>query len=133
MSEITRIGPEETFNSAPLGFSQVVTCKPGKMVFISGQTALDKNIEIPPGMTFENQLIKTLNNLRFSLEAAGATPADVTMLRVYIVDYDGSHMKFLEEDFKSFFGKNLPAQTWVGVSALAMPEILIEIEAIAVI
>ena len=128
-----RIQPPEIFNSAPFGFSQVVTADPGKMVFISGQTALNKEVEIPEGMNFENQLITTLNHLRFSLSAAGATPSDVTMLRIYIVGYHVSYMKYLEENMKDFFGTDLPAQTWLGVSALALPDILIEIEAIAVI
>lgn len=128
-----RIQPPEIFNSVPFGFTQVVVADPGKMVFISGQTALNKDVEIPDGMTFENQLIVTLNNLKHCLKAAGATPSNITMLRVYIVDYEVAYMKYLEENFKDLFGDKFPAQTWVGVKALALPDILIEIEAIAIV
>ena len=61
------------------------------------------------------------------------TPADVTMLRTYIVEYKPEYAAGLGPLFDRFFDGRPPASTRVGVQALAVPGLLIEIEAIAVI
>ena len=72
------------------------------------------------------------NELR-SKKAAGASRRDLTQMRVYMVDYTPNYIEILMPVFKAFFGDvPPPAQTWVGVQALALPEFLIEIEAVAV-
>ena len=79
------------------------------------------------------QASQALDNLGHSLRAAGATPADVTMLRTYIVEYDPKYAAALAPLFERFFEGRPPASTRVGVQALAAPGLLIEIEAIAVV
>jgi len=83
---------------------------------------------------FVAQAEQALENLNIALQAAGSSTKDVTMLRVYIVDYKPElAMKFGPIFAKYFDEDSFPAQTMVGVAALVLPDILIEIEAIAVI
>jgi hypothetical protein len=69
-----------------------------------------------------------------ALKAAGGTLADVVALRIYIVNYQADSAQEVGEALREFFSPaNAPASTWVGVVALAVPDFLIEIEAIAVL
>ncbi len=134
MSDRQHLQPEELFQSARMGFSQVVTTQPGKLVFVSGQVAWDKDRKLVGEGDLGAQAEKALENLGHALTAAGASPADVTMMRVYIVDYSPEQGAVVGSLIGRFFGAGPPAaSTWVGVKALAAPQFLIEIEAIAVV
>ena len=128
------IQPGELFSSQNLGFTQVVKSTPGTQVFIAGQVGYDKSFKIVGPGDLAAQTEKALSNLGHALSAAGATPADVTMLRVYIANYDPSLFAKIHPLIGAFFGDSPPpAQTVLGVQALAGPDILIELEAVAVI
>jgi enamine deaminase RidA (YjgF/YER057c/UK114 family) len=127
------IQPEDTFDSGRFGFTQVVTSAPGKLVFVSGQVGLDRDLKLVGEGDVAAQAKQALKNLGISLRAAGAAPADVTMLRTYIVDYTPELAPGLAPPFDEFFHGRPPASTRVGVQALAAPGLLIGIEAIAVI
>jgi enamine deaminase RidA (YjgF/YER057c/UK114 family) len=133
MPEKRFIQPEDTFESGRFGFTQVVTSTPGKLVFVSGQVALDRDLKLVGAGDIGAQAQQALSNLGRSLRAAGASAADVTMLRTYIVDYTAEYAPKLAPHFDEFFGGRPPASTRVGVQALAAPGLMIEIEAIAVI
>ncbi|MDH3214160.1 MAG: RidA family protein [Myxococcales bacterium] len=133
MSDKQFIQPSDTFDSKRFGFTQVVTSPPGKLVFVSGQVALDRDLKLVGGGDVAAQAEQALRNLGSSLRAAGASPSDVTMLRTYIVDYRPEFGAQLAPHFGRFFAGRPPASTQVGVQALAAPGLLIEIEAIAVI
>src|SRR5262249_6881041 len=76
------------------------------------------------------QAAVALENLGQALAAAGAGPADVTMLRVYIVGFNRDVAAQIASRVAQFFaGVDPPASTWVGVQALMHPDFLIEIEA----
>ncbi|MDJ0848849.1 MAG: Rid family hydrolase [Myxococcota bacterium] len=80
------------------------------------------------------QADQALANLGAALAAAGATPADVTSLRIYVVDYRPEQAMALGAPLQRFFGDAPPpAQTLIGVQALGMPGMLVEIEASAVV
>lgn len=126
--------PPDLFASEKLGFTQVVTSPPGKLVFVSGQTALDQTLAPQGGDDLREQAAVALQNLGYALAAAGATPADVTSLRIYIPDYGPEDARALARPLRAFFeGCKLPAQTLIGVQALAVPTLRIEIEATAVV
>jgi enamine deaminase RidA (YjgF/YER057c/UK114 family) len=128
------ISPPGLFSTDGLSFTQVVTSAPGTTVYISGQTAWDADRKIVGGTDLRLQAEQSLKNLRTALDAAGASPADVVFVRVYVVDYRREHAAVLSPMLAAFFaGAPLPASTWVGVQSLAVPDFLIEIEAIAVI
>lgn len=128
------IQPPELFGSEKLGFSQVVTSAPGTLVFVSGQTALDRDFHTVGAGDLAAQAEQALANLGDALSAAGASPADVTSLRIYIAGYEPSHAALIGPSLGRFFsGGPPPAQTLLGVQTLAMPDLLIEIEATAVV
>ena len=87
MSDKQYIQPSDTFESKRFGFTQVVTSPPGKLVFVSGQVGLNRDLKLVGEGDVAAQAEQALKNLGSSLEAAGASPADITMLRTYIVDY----------------------------------------------
>ena len=106
-----------------------------KTIYISGQVAWDVDEARVVGEgDFAAQAKKAYENLAVALEAAGATPADVAKTNVYIVNYDPSMGRALNDARKAIFeGTTAPASTLIGVQALAAPEFMIEVEAIAVL
>ena len=128
------LNPNSLFSSLPHGFSQVVIATGRKMVFISGQTAWDIRKNIVGGDSVLEQARQAFRNLETAMEAAGGTLKDVVALRIYVVDYQAESGTAVGTALREFFSpENPPASTWIGISALAVPEFLIEIEATAVL
>jgi 2-iminobutanoate/2-iminopropanoate deaminase len=128
------LNPNSLFSSLPHGFSQVVIATGRKMVFISGQTAWDARKNIVGGESVLEQARQAFRNLETAMEAAGSTLKDIVALRIYVVDYEAESGTAVGTALREFFSpENPPASTWIGVSALAVPEFLIEIEATAVL
>ena len=128
------LNPNSLFSSLPHGFSQVVIATGRKMVFVSGQTAWDARKNIVGGDSVLEQAKQAFRNLEKAMEAAGGTLRDVVALRIYVVDYQAECGTAVGTALREFFSpENPPASTWIGVSALAVPEFLIEIEATAVL
>ena len=128
------LNPNSLFPSLPHGFSQVVIATGRKMVFISGQTAWDARKNIVGGDSVLEQARQAFRNLEKAMEAAGGTIKDIVALRIYVVDYQAESGTAVGTALREFFSpQNPPASTWIGVSALAVPEFLIEIEATAVL
>jgi len=117
---------------APVGpYSNVVTATPGRLVFVAGQVALDANGDIVGKGDVAAQTRQVMENIGTALEAAGATFGDVVRVVNYITDVDlFGQMAAVR---KEFLVEPYPASTLVEVSALMFPELLIEIEAIAVV
>lgn len=130
-----RIQPEDLFDSRALGFSQLVSApNSGRTLYLSGQVAWDSSGKVVGEGDLGAQSKQAADNVRRALEAAGATPADVTLLRAYIVNYSPELAGPVAQGIGSLFqGCEPPAQTWIGVQGLAAPELLIELEAIAVV
>ena len=128
------INPNSLFPSLPHGFSQLVIDTGRKLVFISGQTAWDARKNIVGGDSVFEQARQAFRNLEKAMEAAGGTLKDIVALRIYVVDYQAESGTAVGTALREFFSsENPPASTWIGVSALAAPEFLIEIEATAVL
>ena len=128
------LNPNSLFSSLPHGFSQLVIASGTKMVFISGQTAWDTRKNIVGGDIVLEQARQAFRNLETAMEAAGGTLKDVVALRIYVVDYEAESGTAVGTALREFFSPDTPpASTWIGVSALAVPEFLIEIEATAVL
>ena len=101
------------------------------IVFISGQ--VDYNERGQPGHPgdFAAQARATLAALKAQVEAAGGALSNIVKLTTFLVDI--RHRTELAASREEFFGKRAPASTLVGVTALAQPGWLLEIEAIAVL
>lgn len=115
-----------------MGFTQVVTVAAGeaaglKTIYISGQ--------VGEGEDMATQSLVAFKRLRKQLTAAGATPADVVKINVFIVDLKPEDLAGYGEGKAQVFGdlENQPASTVVGVTALVMPQFRIEVEAVAVV
>ena len=126
------VNPAALFSSTPYGFSQVVIASGAKTVFISGQTAWDANKHIV-GRSLGEQARQALRNIRAAVEAAGGNLNDIVALRIYTVGNAGQDTDAISSALKEAFVTNPPTSTWIGVSSLAAPDFLIEIEAIAVL
>jgi 2-iminobutanoate/2-iminopropanoate deaminase len=127
------LNPNSLFPSLRHGFSQAVIATGRKMVFISGQTAWDARKKIVGGNSVLEQARQAFRNLKTAIEAAGGTLPDVVALRIYVVDYQSESGTAVGIALREFFSGNPPASTWIGVSALAVPEFLVEVEATAVL
>ena len=128
------VNPNSLFPSLPYGFSQVVIASGRKMVFISGQTAWDAKKNIVGGDSVLEQARQAFRNLEKAMKAAGGTLKEIVALRIYVVDYQAESGTAVGTALREFVSpENPPASTWIGVSALAAPEFLIEIEATAVL
>jgi enamine deaminase RidA (YjgF/YER057c/UK114 family) len=128
------MNPATLFPSVQLGFSQIVATQGGKTVYISGQTAWDAEKRIVGGMNLGEQTRQALRNILTAVQTAGGTMVDVVSVRIYVVNYKRADAGPIGEVLREFFStEQPPASTLIGVSALAVEDFLIEIEAIAVI
>ena len=126
------LNPGALFPSVQHGFSQVVIASGAKTVFISGQTAWDATKQIV-GRDLGEQARQALRNVKAAVESAGGNLNDIVALRIYIVDHEVQNLEALGGALRAAFTTNPPTSTWIGVSSLAVPDFLIEIEATAVL
>ena len=116
------------------GFSQVVTATEGKIVFISGQVALNANNEVVGKGDLRAQVVQTFENLKGALAAVGATFDDVLKTNTYIVNYTPDMIGVVREVRSRYLPQEKPpASTLIGVQALVLEDLLIEIEAFALL
>jgi enamine deaminase RidA (YjgF/YER057c/UK114 family) len=125
--ERTLINPPGTENLyESWQFSQAV--RVGDTVWVSGQVGVGGR-GIPP--VFADQARQAFENLQRVLKEAGATLGDVVELVTYHTDM--GEMPVFSEVKAEFFPENYPAWTAVGISALALPDLRVEIRATAVV
>ena len=119
--------------SKPPGYTHVVDMAgPARIVYVAGQLALDRSGKIVGAGDFRAQAVQVFENLKLALAAVGASFDDVVKINNYILDM--SHRPIFREVRDMYVNKAAPpASTLVGVTALAYPEALIEIEAIALL
>ena len=128
------IQPDELWPSARYGFSQVVVSTGTKIIHCAGQTAWDKDMNLVGGDDLEKQLVQSLQNVKTALAAGGATLQDVVRLDIYVVDYNADKIPAVGAALGRFFDPDhLPANTLLGIQALALPEFLVEVTATAVV
>ncbi len=121
---------------APRGYTHVVSVEGArKMIFVAGQVAVDKAGKLVGAGDLPAQARQAAANVKDALAAAGATPADIVKMNAYIVNYKQSDYSAMREARAVLFpeGTNPPASTLVGVTALAVDGLMIEIEAIAMV
>lgn len=109
-------------------FAQVV--RAGNLVFVSGAVGKDKDGRVVKG-DIRAQFRQALENTRIALGAVGAGPRHVVRVTLYLTDM---REKALLDDLRAeFFGPDWPAATAIGVTALASPDYLVEMDSIAVV
>src|SRR4051812_10783475 len=129
----TRINPSSLYNSTQFGFSHATLQEGGKTLHLAGQVGWDKDCNVAAG-DLAAQTRQALANLKTVLESCGATTADVVRLRTYVVDHTPDKLGVIVPELGAFYEGGVPApNTVVGVAALALPDFLIEFEAVAAI
>lgn len=135
MSTMTKryVNPASLYPSKQYGFSQIVTARGGTTVFLAGQVAWNADEEIGEATDLGSQTREALYNIERALREVDGDRHDVVSLRIYIREDQISEDKPIQEALKAFFADELPVASFIGVSALANPDFLVEIEATAVI
>jgi enamine deaminase RidA (YjgF/YER057c/UK114 family) len=105
----------------------------GRIIFIAGQTALDRDGNVVGKGDFAGQAAQVFDNLAIALRAARCTAANLVKLTVFLTDMDnlGTYREARNRFFASVTPPAAPAVTLVEVSRLYGADFLIEIEAIA--
>jgi enamine deaminase RidA (YjgF/YER057c/UK114 family) len=136
-----RINPAEL--ARPSGFSHAVSvagggaaggAAAGRMVFLAGQTGVDRDGNVADGgvvLQFE----RAMTNLLTALGAAGGLPSDLVSLTIYLTDMADyqAHAREIGAVWRRLAGTDYPAMAAVGVTRLWLPELLVEIQGIAVV
>jgi reactive intermediate/imine deaminase len=117
--------------STPTGYTHVVQVHGGRTLYISGQVAFDKSGNVVGKGDFAAQVTQVFENLKSALAAGGATFDNVVKVTTFVTDL--SQMQTLRSIRGKYYGTNAPASTLVQIMKLAHEDLLIEIEAIAVV
>jgi 2-iminobutanoate/2-iminopropanoate deaminase len=114
----------------PSGYTHVVVSSDGRTVYIAGQVAFDSVGQVVGLGDFRAQAAQVFSNLGRALASVGATFGDVMKTTTYITDVRNLGM-LREARARYFDSARAPANTLITVNALARPELLLEIEAVA--
>jgi len=112
-----------------VGYSRAV--RTGDTVRVAGTTATDEDGEIVGVNDPSAQTAQAIDNVAWALEQAGASLADVVRVRLYVTDIDD--WEAIGDAHRDAFGDVKPATTMVEVDRLVDPDMLVEIEAEAVV
>lgn len=126
--ERTRVSSGTEWEST-VGYARAVQA--GSQIHVSGTTATDENGDIVgKGEPYE-QTVQALENIERALEETTGSLADVVRTRLYVTDIDD--WERIGDAHGAFFGDIRPATTMVEVNRLVDPEMLVEIEAVAIV
>ena len=128
--QVKRTNPPEL--SKPTGYTHIVEVTgPSKTVYISGQIAFDKDGKVVGAGDMKAQAEQVFKNLQVALTAAGAKFSDVVKMNSYITDM--SKVQAVRDVRAKYFGDATPASTFVQVAGLVRPDLMLEIEVVAVV
>lgn len=113
-------------------YSHTAVVTGGRTVYVSGQVAMDADGKVV-GATFAEQAEKVFDNLQAALAAGGAEFRHVVKLNTYVRDLTSAKVVQLREIRTRRFGGNKPASTLVATPALVHEDLMLEVEAIAVV
>jgi enamine deaminase RidA (YjgF/YER057c/UK114 family) len=110
------------------GFSQVVAASGRRTIYTAGQVSIDEHGALVGAADLATQTEQAMRNVGLALSAVGVK------ITTYVVNYKPEHRSIIGKARAPFFANGTPpASTLVGVAALALPEWIVEIEAIAVV
>ncbi len=117
--------------STPRGYTHMVEASGGRTLYISGQIAVDKEGRLVGPGDLAAQTQQVFENLKSALAAAGASFGDVVKITIFMKDV--SQLQTFRDVRSRYITGQPPASTLVQISQLVLPELLIEIDAIAVV
>jgi len=121
--------------SKPTGYSHVLEVTGGKMIYLAGQVALDAAGNLVGKDNYTAQLRQVFANINAALESVGATFKNVVKLNYYIVDTVSEDEFFAYRQVRDTYvdTSNPPIATVLVIRRLYRPDLLVEIEAVAVV
>ena len=130
---IRRLNPP-ALGASP-GYSQIVEVRASRIIFIAGQTSLNRDGELVGKSDFATQAEQVFQNLSAALQSVGCNASNLVKLTVFLRDM--GHLPIYREARNRFFATvtppAAPAVTLIEVSKLYSPNFLIEIEAVAAV
>ena len=119
----------------PVGFSHAAETRGGRMLFLAGQVAKDRDGRVVGKGDLVAQFRQVCENLRAVVAAAGGQLTDVVKLTIYVLDADlyKRQVKAIGGVYREYFGKHFPAMTLVGARDLydAADGCMLEIDGVA--
>lgn len=100
------------------------------MLYLSGEASIDWTTRETVRGDIRAQTRKTLENLRETLAAVGSSLEKVVKVNVFLTDA-ANDFRGMNEVYREFFPSNPPARSTVGIATLVRPDLIVEIEAIA--
>lgn len=124
---IVRLNPSTLPDAGEIGYSQISIVEPGRMAYVSGQVAwLPHGEPVPENLAEQMKMVS--KNVKAALDAIGATPHDIVIARVYVVNLTPERLEELMPPFLAAFEGAQPCVTGIGVAALAAPDLQVEME-----
>ena len=125
--------PEALFNPTPYGFSHVAVVPAGsQLVFVAGQGG-EENKEGQLSPDFRIQVQHALKNIQLALQTQQLSMGSVVKVTTLVVDHDAEKLKIIITEFEKMWpGKNFPVNTLIPVPKLALDNMLVEIDAVAI-
>jgi 2-iminobutanoate/2-iminopropanoate deaminase len=115
-------------------YSQAVAVQGGRTIYVSGQVSVSSKGEVLYKNDLYKQTEQALENLKLVLAASGARFEDIVKTTTFVVNSDDEKIKTAREVRAKYFTSGQPpASTYVGVQALYNADVMIEIEAVAVV
>lgn len=124
---VVRLNPSSLPDAGAAGYSQISIAEPGRIAFISGQVAWDRD-GAPTPQTLPEQAALVVRYAKAALDAIGASAKDLLIVRVYLVNLNEERLGQLWPHLHALFDGAQPSLTGIGVAALAGPDLQLEIE-----
>jgi enamine deaminase RidA (YjgF/YER057c/UK114 family) len=114
------------------GISQAMLVDPGRLLFLSGHVPFDEGGKIPEGLG--EQVEQVFRNIGLTLGESGSDFGDVARLTIYVRDYRPSMLDTIRIVRNRWIRADRPpASTLIGVASLFHPDVIVEIDAIAIL
>src|ERR1700759_2819385 len=116
------------------GYTHAVIVQPGKLVFVAGQVANNRQGHLVGKDDLRAQTVQVFENIKTVLASSGASFDDVVKITWYVKAYKPEYLPILREVRNQYVNKaNPPASTLVGVASLFQNDYLLEVDAVAAI
>jgi enamine deaminase RidA (YjgF/YER057c/UK114 family) len=132
MTDLTPVAVNPASLPQPRGYSHGTLS--GNTLYLGGQTALDRNMQIVAG-GIVGQFRQAFSNVLATLAEAGGIPADLVSITIFLTDIPDyqAHGREIGEAWRELAGPTYPAMAGIGTTGLWQPDALIEIMGVAVI
>ena len=126
-AQVAHHNPSFLWDMSAGGFAQISVAEPGRLAFLSGQVAgAPDGAPMPPDLTAQAHIVAA--NLKKALIELGASPDDVVMVRLYVVNATTDRFQQALTALRDTFNGGKPSITTIGVQALYTPDYQLEVE-----